>query len=443
VRSKRLRFEEGAKGIREAMQASGIADTLMLATEKKECTDRLAEIGTAISSVRSKALVARGHSTESLADRGRKLALRLSQIEDSIHALSEMSVKDTELRNELLVFSSKFRRAQAARELLSGIQFTACPKCGKSLRPSDPDSCNLCGTLHGEDTSGNLDLESTDRDLKERIDELNSLIERHKNQVLAETENLRVVRAEKVRVDTDLEAARKNYDSAFVSQILELEKEKSTLQQKLVDLDRLAALAHKTEEFLSMAASCQAEETGLRAKLKVAREFAEQDATNLNRLKELFLDCLLTAGVDGIMQSDRVAIKSPTFMPSVFGEESGELIDTSFETLGSGGKKTLFKCCFAVAVHRLSVEKGVDIPSLLIIDSPMKNISERENRQQFTSFSKMLYDLSLNELAGTQVILIDKELNPPPKDYPKVFIERHMTPDESESPPLIRNYRGK
>ena len=110
--------------------------------------------------------------------------------------------------------------------------------------------------------------------------------------------------------------------------------------------------------------------------------------------------------------------------------------------MSSGGKKTLFKCCFAVAVHRLAAEVGGLLPELLIIDSPMKNISERENRQQFEGFHQLLYDLKATELQPTQIIMIDKEYCAPPAGSNVSVSTRHMTPDNEEHPPLIRYYRG-
>ena len=82
------------------------------------------------------------------------------------------------------------------------------------------------------------------------------------------------------------------------------------------------------------------------------------------------------------------------------------------------------------------------LPVLLIIDSPMKNISERENRQQFVGFHEMLHELVQGDLKGTQVILIDKKLHSPAQGFSLTFESRHMTPDDDANPPLIRYYRG-
>lgn len=120
----------------------------------------------------------------------------------------------------------------------------------------------------------------------------------------------------------------------------------------------------------------------------------------------------------------------------------GDAVVTQFGMLGSGGKKTLFKCCFAVAVHRLAAEVSGILPSMMVIDSPMKNISERENREQFEGFHKMLYELATEELEGTQFILIDKEICEKPSEIQLDMVTRYMTPSNPDHPPLVSYYRG-
>jgi len=181
----------------------------------------------------------------------------------------------------------------------------------------------------------------------------------------------------------------------------------------------------------------------IKSELKVAREAAEDDATNIDNLKSLFLDCLIRAGVPGITADDRVEISPRSFFPEVYGPDLNDQAVTTFVTLSSGGKKTLFKCCFAIAVHRLAVKVGAPLPELLIIDSPMKNISERENREQFVGFYQLLYELKETELSTTQFVLIDKEFSRPRTGANFELIERHMRPGDPNNPPLIPYYDGK
>jgi hypothetical protein len=49
------------------------------------------------------------------------------------------------------------------------------------------------------------------------------------------------------------------------------------------------------------------------------------------------------------------------------------------------------------------------LPDFLIIDTPMKNISEDVNRGIFEAFYNYLYDLAKGPLSNTQFIIIDKE----------------------------------
>jgi len=72
----------------------------------------------------------------------------------------------------------------------------------------------------------------------------------------------------------------------------------------------------------------------------------------------------------------------------------------------------------------------------------MKNISERENKEQFEVFHTLVYELASSELRGTQIILIDKEYCPIPRELGLSSVTRHMKPDSEEHPPLIPYYRG-
>ena len=181
----------------------------------------------------------------------------------------------------------------------------------------------------------------------------------------------------------------------------------------------------------------------MREALKEARTAAEADRTSLEQLGTYFLDALVQSGVPGITREDSVALEPPSFYPAVYSTDPADQTVSTFTSMSSGGKKTLFKCCFAIAVHRIASRLEAPLPELLIIDSAMKNISERENRDQFEGFYRMLYKLKAGELASTQMVLIDKEFLPPDPSQVVDVLDRHMQPDSVEHEPLIRYYRGK
>ena len=282
-----------------------------------------------------------------------------------------------------------------------------------------------------------------DRDIKSRTGELRDILSRHQASLAKLLQDREALGARKMRIERERNEARRQYNSAYLSSMLAKERDRAAILQEADNLSSLVRLPRMLDAQRERLGAIQGRETSLRALLKEARQAAESDATNLNRLKEFFIDCLVRSGVPGITADDRVEISTTTFFPEIYGPAPDDTTVTSFATLSSGGKKTLFKCCFAITVHRLATQLSAPLPELLIIDSPIKNISERENREQFKGFYDLVYELKANELSGTQIILIDKEYSPPP---PRLGIEvcaRHMRPGDREHPPLIPYYDGK
>ena len=154
------------------------------------------------------------------------------------------------------------------------------------------------------------------------------------------------------------------------------------------------------------------------------------------------MECLHKIEFQGINKYDTIKIDHKTHMPIITNEFEGK--ELSFENLSSGGRKTLFKICFALAIHRFQHTKMNKnyLPSFLFIDTPMKNISEREDSNMYDNFYKYLFDTFSTELEDTQLFVIDKEKRNL-TDYhfkDEAFIMR-MTHDDKLNPPLFKNYR--
>ncbi len=449
-RNERLKCEAGSIAIREALNEADIESEVELEGVRRDLEQQIKNVEASIIGSRDDLISVRPHAMESLQSEARLLTNQITELERASFELRELIAADKTHRNELLSLSTRFRRSQAAREVLSGVEFSDCPSCGRELPQRETDVCQVCGKVHSEDTSGNIDQLAEEKDLDSRISELSELIERHAKAAQINARRLREARSVKEVIDVELNRVAADYDSAYLANTLEAEKRRAALKQQLIDLQRIEILSQRIEKLSDRVEKLFLEEQKLRKELKEARQKAEKDTGNLVRLQTLFLDCLLQAKLPGFYSDDAVEMKSPSFLPEVTSAGGGDLAVTSFSNLGSGGKKTLFKCCFAIAIHRLASEIDALLPTFLIIDSPMKNISERENRDQFEGFFKMLYSLSSVELNETQFIVIDKEMCPPPSGYKRSFSERHMQPNQRGSdpstnpfPPLIRYYQGK
>ena len=218
-----------------------------------------------------------------------------------------------------------------------------------------------------------------------------------------------------------------------------VEEEKAVLTGKIETLIRLLPLTKKIYDLNEKVNSFDIIIKNLRQDLDEATKLVEKDSKNLKNLKDFFLENLLDVGFPGITENDKILLNTKDFIPHIMNSETNTILD--FYNVGSGGKKTIFKACFALAFHRLSRRIESHLPTFLIIDTPMKNISERENEEIFKNFYDLIYKLKSNELKDVQIILVDKEYYEP-ESLDIEVLSRHMTPNEDESPPLIPYYRG-
>lgn len=154
---------------------------------------------------------------------------------------------------------------------------------------------------------------------------------------------------------------------------------------------------------------------------------------NIQKLEKIFFLCLLDVGFSYIEPSDMVKIDKKNFVPSVYSKYGDFKFD--YSNLSSGGKKTIFKICYAIAIYIYATENKIRsiLPQFIIIDTPMKNISEREDKELYENlylfFDKLFTDNG--KLHEVQLILVDKEL--PQAFENKDVMCKHMTNAE----PLI------
>lgn len=442
LRVARVRLEAGADALSHALAEAHFSSQVDIETRLREIEKERAETDRDIATARADAERLGAHGTDELREQGRHLGAELAAAEEAIIAVQQVLLEDRRHLNELLTLSTKFRRMTSARAVLNGVDFTTCPRCARLLPMRDAQHCQVCGQPDLVEDVTEEDANATDRDIQARSTELRDAIAQREAKLEGLRRRVSDLGRRKASLDAELTSASRRYDSAYLSRALAFEHLKARLESEAGQLERLRVLPQMVEDQLHRAQQIEAEEAGLRRDLRKARDAAERDAANLRELEQLFLDCLVRSRIPGFGADDLVRIQSPWFLPDVSNAREDGVISTSFSNLGSGGKKTLFKCCFAVAIHRLATRIGAVLPTLLVIDSPMKNISERENREQFEGFHRLLYELAAGELRDTQFIVIDKEFFPPPSELDIDVVGRHMTPDEPTDGPLLHGYRG-
>ena len=383
------------------------------------------------------------HALDELAKLARGLRSDVAKLDLDAEELRAVRDRHVRHRNEIDMLGLKFRRSAEAREILGDVAFSACPRCTQTLPTRPTQCCEVCGQDDLVDFTDPAEVASLEADIASRRAEL-------KDAIAAIDSNLARMRAQrsgllqtKDKAEADINRAMAEQDSAFLSTNLLKERERAALEAELASIAWLLRLPLLLQQQREALAQIVALEQVKREALREARTKAEADRTSLDRFAEYFLDCLVLSGVPGIQRSDHVELDPPDFYPAILSADPSDVTRSTFTSLSSGGKKTLFKCCFAIALHRIAAQLHAPLPELLIIDSPMKNISERENKAQFEGFYRMLYQLNVGELRQTQFVLIDKEFFAPSDDLAAGVTNRHMQPESDEHQPLIRYYRGK
>ena len=146
---------------------------------------------------------------------------------------------------------------------------------------------------------------------------------------------------------------------------------------------------------------------------------------------------MLSVGFPGVVEADEVIIDTRSWRPVIL--HGGQ--EWSFWDAGSGGKKTLFNVCYALAVHEAAHGRGMPVPNVLVIDSPTKNISDDENPELVRALYREIYRLA--STAGndaTQFLLIDSDLVEPENELPG-FAHRRLA-GVPDAPSLIPYYAG-
>jgi DNA repair exonuclease SbcCD ATPase subunit len=216
-----------------------------------------------------------------------------------------------------------------------------------------------------------------------------------------------------------------------------IDREIATLEERARSLIKFQEMLRAISELEEQAGALQGRIDRLRSRIEDERSRLRFADENAHAIAEKFKTIMLNVGFPGVSDEDEVVLSPRNWKPIVVhaGQEWG------FWETGSGGKKTLFNVCYALAVHEVAQEREMPVPSILIIDSPTKNISDDENLELVQSLYREIYRIAASStVAGMQFLLIDSDLVEPGAEFIS-FAQRRMA-GEPDAPSLISYYVG-
>lgn len=445
IRQQRYGMIEAKKQVVDFLQKLGYGSELEIA-QKIEDTNKELKIALQAQLDIKKQYIYDTHPSDDLREKIRTLGDKIEFEKLALVDIQEKIEEQESLRSELLSTKIKISRTTTASQLLSGVSFIKCPVCGSKLEnPTTDDIANNCYLCHASiNTLPKSDIsehaEQINNDLSSRIDDLSISVKNlHASEI---RQNIKITKMVEIKkdLDNDLSNMLRNYESAYLSTAKNIEREIATLQERQTSLVQLYKLPKELHSYDEKVTKLQISEEEIKNTILSERKMLYQANQNISLLEDYYLNSLLEVAVPGVNSNDKVDIDIKNWIPNILTD--GDLEKAwNFYNAGSGGKKTLLNVLFAVAFHKLSIEKQLPLPNILIIDTPMKNIGKEINKDLFRGFYDYLYLLAINSLKNTQIIIIDSDYFPPEDKSIDIFV-RYMTPLDSKFPPLITYYQG-
>lgn len=438
LKSEKTAVTSAMSQLRDILQEIGIELTKDLQANIQTVEKDLKKINMELSTIHKKTFV-KNHPIDELKEQSRQLSDLVYNMKEKTEDISFQIINQNRLKSEYITASMKIDRTSAARGVFRNLHFDTCPQCGQHLGDvKETDICSLCHRPPDSEPVENL--KTMGPDLIERVKEIDSSVEQLTQEKRILEHHLYEKQKKKLALDDRLASLQRDYDSKYLSQTKELMKNKSALEGKLHYLRQLLPIPQKVDEFQKESDKLTIKIERLKDELNNAKKKALEKQSLLKDLEKTFMDTLKQVNFPGIRDDHKVEISSKNYIPIISSKKPDDPTTTHFANLGSGGKKTIFKSCYALAIHRLAAKMGTLLPTFLIIDTPMKNISERENVDIFNGFYNFVFQLAEGELKGRQIIIIDKEYCEGKTTL--TLVQRHMTPDDPNYPPLIQYYRG-
>jgi uncharacterized Zn finger protein (UPF0148 family) len=387
--------------------------------------------------------VSETHFVDEQRDRLRAMSDQLQTEKEVIEDLDRQIEEQRELNAELISMKFKTARADRARTVLEGSFFDHCPNCGQplSVHRGRPDgACYVC--LQPISRSEQEPTAATIRnDLDARIADIEQSLRRHITARRRQEQRVGELIADKARLDHELAELLTTYETDRLARTRDAERQLAELRERARFLDRVRAMPSAVAAMLEEADAISTQLDRLTREIREEQRRLSRADENFAALEANFLEALLATHVPGVAAGDKVVINRRSLIPEIW-PGGDQKYSYSFYTAGSGGKKTLFTICFALALHRTAALRGMPVPTLLVIDTPLKNITPDINPDVVTAFYRYLYKIAVRDLQEHQIVIIDQLLVEPPTRSDLVFAARLMTGDDPRNPPLISYYRG-
>ena len=352
---------------------------------------------------------------------------RSAQLQDDVKAEQQSLSNLRDLINQLEAQSGKLTRSIVADKHLTDLEFVVCPRCGTGVA-SDRivgSTCYLCLQEPSLEFSREI-LIAEQGGVEQQLTEAQDLLSERETRLAGLGGELEDARQEITKKQRELDFQTKSFVSEEASRIASLAARRARLAARSEQLEEYLEVLSKIDDTQRVAAELAAKKEALEQELAASMVESEGSHRKVSHLKKRFNEMLERLRPPQFGEQDLSDIDPNTYLPVYYGRAFGEV--------SSPGLVTLINVSHALAHHLTSVELGLKLPQILIIDGLSEHLGrEGLDPERLKAIYDLLIDTSIRR-PELQVIVVDNEV--PETARPFVRLEL------SEEDRLIRNTAG-
>lgn len=310
-----------------------------------------------------------------------------------------------ELQRQLTGLSKRLTRSIVADEWMVDFDCVVCPRCGQDVDQHRAESpiCYLCE--QPEPTS------APDRDALIREQDRVTYQIAETDQLIADRtktlDELRLHEEELAGTLAGVSSRLDNLTQAFVSaQAAELQSvaaETATVEANVEWIKRYLTLVDRQTNQSGYLDELRARKVELEEQIEAHGTSVTAADENINALEKRIVDYLTRLHVPQLGDLLTVKINRTTYLP--------EVSTRTFDELSSQGLKTLVNVAHALAHHTVAIDRGLDMPGLLILDGVSAN-SGKEGLEgdRIVDMYKLFGDVAREYGEHLQLVIVDNDL---------------------------------
>ncbi len=408
-------LEEKREEIKElAIKLSGIQEFLKSVdiANLQECTQRKSDLELEITTLQIQLSTIK---KEKGSDSSISMALRekIEQIKNNLQKIVEEKMDQEQYLNKLRLLYNQYNSEIEKKELaiegyiaFNQYEFLFCPNCLKPItRTNNVETCCLCGSEKSDDKSELILLKKDISVIRRKSNELLKFIEveNHKyDEILRKEANYKARLHEE---EVELLQLSKDYINPNIEQIEYFNYEIGKKNRLIFELQKDVKMFEEVERYQKLISDKDTAIQILKANIKALTENAIDKQELLNKLSQVFDEILKAFEYPKL---NNAYIDDKKYLPYVRSRK--------YDDIGSLAGVTLITMAYYLAVMLVGTSTEFCHPSLLIIDSPRKNLGaqaaknedeEFKDEKIFNAIIKYLYEIAEVRKKDIQLIIVN------------------------------------